>query len=476
MDQSPPPPRPQPPDAFAAEADRPDFRPLAAFIERIQYSEPEAAEAFLDQTAEVSRALLSADSDSYSPAQAYEAIRMLMDASGGGVPAPALALAYRLVGRATESRLIALDGLHARAYRILGQAGADLGTESVTDADTVASEVHDGALDALSVARWCLADEDPVGAAIAAEFNRGLILYAASADRGAAERLLDPPTGPQMQAALSARGRDALVYLLPGDEFSGSAIVVRPGLETDWIRLPRLGAEYLAAFEQVVVGDGSEDEHESGFGHEHDGEQEHEHDAAEAPGRLVEHVCEWAWEAAIEPLLEHLRAGSADGEPFRVVLIPMGELLSVPWHAARYETDGTVHFAVEHLVFSYAASARMFCDSATTKSAVCYGRGYDYGYDEAAMLATTFLGNPAPTVISAQWPVGEVETAILKYMFQHYRCRRGLSSADALRAAQLWMIGDRVPPAAMPVDLSRRLANRDVADVAAWAAFIHIGY
>ncbi|HEV2638111.1 MAG TPA: hypothetical protein VGX23_23380 [Actinocrinis sp.] len=410
-----------------------ELRALAAFIERIQGGDPEGAVAFLDQAAEVARSLLAQDSDSFSPAEAYEAIRRLMDlpvvessagdvfdgasddglgddlgdltdlggrsaaerasalhdkamghldvgtlpalvlatdyarqslaaaaqddphrplyllttavihlrraettgdhdgtevaaavqgaelarTAAGSVAHPlwpristVLALAYRHSGRAMESRLVALDGLYGRAYDI----------QRRTDPDELRAAADEGAADALTVARWCLTDDDPDGAAIAAEVNRGLILYAAAEDRDDAAWLLDPPTMQDMQSALSSHGMDALVYLIPGDDVEGSAVIVRPGETLDWIPLPQLSSERLAVLEQ----------------------------------------------AAIEPLLDvlgetreetDLPAGT-DRRPFRAVLIPLAEPSSLPWPAEQHSPDGS-------LVFSCAASARMYCQDTT---------------------------------------------------------------------------------------------------------------
>jgi CHAT domain-containing protein len=62
-------------------------------------------------------------------------------------------------------------------------------------------------------------------------------------------------------------------------------------------------------------------------------------------------------------LLDHLaeRCGLTGRLP-RVVLVPFGVLGRVPWHAAAAVVDGRRRHAVERAVFSYAVSARMFCD------------------------------------------------------------------------------------------------------------------
>jgi hypothetical protein len=112
----------------------------------------------------------------------------------------------------------------------------------------------------------------------------------------------------------------------------------------------------------------------------------------------------------------------------------------------------------------------------------------DAAYDEALTLSTALLAAGATSVIGTRWEVYEQRTAIIAVLFHHFRARY-LSSgsggaADALRAAQRWMIGrpDREP---LPASLTGRLRVRaekalagtgdDLADPVAWAAFTHQG-
>jgi CHAT domain-containing protein len=78
--------------------------------------------------------------------------------------------------------------------------------------------------------------------------------------------------------------------------------------------------------------------------------------------RALEAVCDWASQAVTEPLLAHLRAQGATVPP-KLVLVPMGQLAAVPWHAARRRgPGGRYRYAVQDAVVSYAASARLFCE------------------------------------------------------------------------------------------------------------------
>jgi CHAT domain-containing protein len=555
-----------------------------------------------------------------------------------------LAHAYRLSGRNELSRRTALSGLRGHAWSVLLQSNI---------ADVHAAARH-AASDALDVARWCLTDNDPEGAATALELGRGLILFAAGENRDvekrlielgqgrlagkwrqaqelapahevparlrqevasvlagvplapdgtplrtpaeAAARLLEPPSMHEIRAALGALGMDALVYLVPGDTTNGAAVVIPVGDEPGWALLPSLNQQSFTEFERFIV--------ECGRSAMRSGGQRDAFPEAElGPGSIssaVDEVCDWAWQAAIGPLLEsHLDAPS--DRPVRIVLVPVRELSRVPWHAARFrDANGHTHHALERAVFSYAASARMFCESAWRRDvpvgnaglivsdpdaagrgralpaarsaahaikdafypsaryvgrqpdgsqapdgggspeqirgwladphggamihlachalvrtgigpdetsylllaqgrrlstedllnalstseerelslavlAACNSAESGRGYDEAFSLATGFLAHNTNSVISAQWSVPDSETSVLMYMFHHYLRGQGLRPVDALRQAQLWMLTDRTPPAAMPAELHQHLTNNPAPSTASWAAFIHTG-
>jgi CHAT domain-containing protein len=97
-------------------------------------------------------------------------------------------------------------------------------------------------------------------------------------------------------------------------------------------------------------------------------------------------------------------------------------------------------------------------------------------YDEALTIATGFLVAEASTVVGSLWPVPDRRTATLMFMFHHYLNRMELAPADALRAAQLWMLDpDRIAPRDMPQELARHVREPGLADPYAWAAFAHRG-
>lgn len=174
--------------------------------------------------------------------------------------------------------------------------------------------------------------------------------------------LLSPPTVGDITAALGRGGADALVYLLPQDDSGpGMAVLVDRAGTIGWFPLPQLRvgdasmvgrflrsrraverAAADAAANAAVDADAA--------------------DRAVAAARAVwldtlDAVCDWAWEAAVRPLLRDV---PGHGPP-RIVLVPAGELGLVPWHAARRRQGGSPpRYACQDAVFSYASSARHF--------------------------------------------------------------------------------------------------------------------
>ncbi|MFF7971571.1 CHAT domain-containing protein [Streptomyces sp. NPDC007905] len=554
-----------------------------------------------------------------------------------------LAHAYRLSGRRELCRSTALRGLRGHAWSVLLESSPD-------EMQAVARHAAD---DALDTARWCLMDNDAEGAATALDAGRGLILYAttetrdvvarltASGDAALARewqqakkthapgeepgelrrrvvgalagiqlmddgspaaspaegttRLLDPPAPPETRAALRSLGADALVYLLPGAERNGAAVVVPADAPASWMLLPQLNDAGIAAFDAFLS-----DAAQGMAGRDAPTRDGRLRDARVKAPRALNGICEWAWEAAVGPLLErHLTL--PEGRPARLVLIPVGELARVPWHAActRCE-DGSRRYAMEDVVFSYAPSARLLCESAWrspvsltggglvigdpdpagaardlpaarlealavkdrfypdaryigrmpdgapspegagTREEVlrwladpdggpmlhlaCHGiveestaagdssyllldggehlaaerlvrtlgEGPDReialavlaacstgrsgrGLDEAFSLSTTLLAGRVRSVVSANWSVPDAATSVLMFMFHHFLREAGMPPADALREAQLCMVGRRRPPQEMPSRLRGHFRTQEESDIASWAAFVHTG-
>jgi CHAT domain-containing protein len=84
---------------------------------------------------------------------------------------------------------------------------------------------------------------------------------------------------------------------------------------------------------------------------------------SEARAGAIDRLCRWAWSAAMGEVIRYVRRRQPD-RPARLVLVPMGMLALVPWHAA-YTGDGARRrYAVQDAVISYSVSARMLCAAA----------------------------------------------------------------------------------------------------------------
>ena len=97
-------------------------------------------------------------------------------------------------------------------------------------------------------------------------------------------------------------------------------------------------------------------------------------------------------------------------------------------------------------------------------------------YDEALTPATAFLAAGAVTVVGARWQLRDSATTLLMFMFHYFMTRCAYSPRDALRAAQQWMLNPaRAAPQEMPPELAEHVRARRLADVDAWAGFVHQG-
>ncbi|MFG1713397.1 CHAT domain-containing protein [Micromonospora sp. NPDC049203] len=301
----------------------------------------------------------------------------------------ASAHAYRLAGRRAEGREAGKRALRGYAWSVLLQAGT-------ADAAAAARDVVD---DATEVARWCLADGDAGGAVGALDAGRCLMLYAATVTMGIPARLhalghdelarrwqtgsddpdvrrdvlaaltgarlsdvpvpdvLDPPSLDQIRTALRAMRHDALVYLVPGRlGVPGAAVVLPNGSEPFALSLPSLvqsDDDPVRRYSRLLA---ARDAGEVGGG---DGDAE----TADPVTRWrdsLDRLAGWAWRVAIGPLLAETGRWGLSRAP-RLLLVPMGRLAAVPWHAAR-DHDGW--YAVQQAEFSYAPSARLLCENA----------------------------------------------------------------------------------------------------------------
>ncbi|RKN43773.1 CHAT domain-containing protein [Streptomyces hoynatensis] len=98
-------------------------------------------------------------------------------------------------------------------------------------------------------------------------------------------------------------------------------------------------------------------------------------------------------------------------------------------------------------------------------------------HDEALTLATALVARGASDVVGSRWATRDGATAVMMSVFHHCLTAEGLAPADALRAAQLWMLDPgRRPPAPLADPLLRREATRsDLNQPHLWAAFTHQG-
>ncbi|MGW5028683.1 CHAT domain-containing protein, partial [Streptomyces albidoflavus] len=305
------------------------------------------------------------------------------------------------------SRRAGLSALRGHAWRALVQSGTahtTLAARDTTDA-------------ALEVAGWCLADDAPEQAFKALDACRGLALHAAvttwsvparlhaaagpgapdpallglvadweaavrptpgqetpsvpsalrrrvldalAAHGGSGDRLLEPPSPDDVAEALRRAGHDALVYLVAGGQGRGGhALVLTRKGELHTLRLPRLNEDAPPLRAHL------------------DAQQHAARDLGPAPAaapppaprRTLDDLAAWAWRTAVGPLLAELAPA---GRPPRLVLVPMGALGVVPWHAA-WTGTGPRRYALQEAEFSYAASARLYCESAARAPATGTG-------------------------------------------------------------------------------------------------------
>ncbi|MEW2569302.1 CHAT domain-containing protein [Streptomyces sp. NPDC047070] len=164
-------------------------------------------------------------------------------------------------------------------------------------------------------------------------------------------------------------GVDAVVHLLVGDgDGPGWALVVRPGTAPLPLALPGLASAERGPLERYL--DTARDRSlltAPGVSVATAGRAE----AVAAWETALEELCDWAGAAVMGPVLDVVRPGRSarPEDPVRLVLLPAGNLGSVPWHAARLGGPaGSVRerpvYAVDHAVISYAASGAEFLRAA----------------------------------------------------------------------------------------------------------------
>ncbi|MEV3987806.1 CHAT domain-containing protein [Streptomyces sp. NPDC049837] len=345
-----------------------------------------------------------------------------------------LGRAYRMRGSLYRGdreagRRNGLEALRGHAWAALLQSGTDHAAEAAAEATGTA----------LEVAGWCLRDNVPEEAVTALDSCRGLVLHAATTSMTVPERLvaagredladewrtvagtdpatdplaavrepmsvpselrrrvlavltgegalqgrlLEPPEPGEIGGALRAVGKDALVYLVPASEESGgTAVVVTSSGEVHAVPLPTLNEQAAPLRDYLPEPGGARD-----MGPVTDAP------AARVPElrAQLDRLCGWAWYAGIRPLFDAFAAPSRPGRVPRLVLVPMGRLGLVPWHAAWEPAGGgRRRYALQEAEISYAASARLLCEVAARPSAHP-GPGRDGALRDGAAL---IVGNP----------------------------------------------------------------------------------
>jgi CHAT domain-containing protein len=157
--------------------------------------------------------------------------------------------------------------------------------------------------------------------------------------------------------------------------------------------------------------------------------------------------------------------------------LPTASLLHVASHAVVHGSPDESYLALaEHLpvrtILEHAAARAVDAPGQMVVLSACSSDLTMNEYDEALTLATAFLAAGASTVVASRWVVNDRGTAVLMQAFHHF-LGTGLPAADALRAAQLWLLEPERPVlAGASVPAVRRAA---FADVSVWAAFGHQG-
>ncbi|MFG2616681.1 CHAT domain-containing protein [Streptomyces sp. NPDC048507] len=361
------------------------------------------------------------------------------DAMGG--PAHRLwALSAQPLGRALRDRggiarrdrergrRLGLEAMRGFVWSALLQSG----TQDVAESARLATEVSE------EVIAWCLADRVPREAVQALDACRGLVLHTATTTRSVPELLtaagherladewraagadpdevpgelrrrvvlaldeggallLDPPAPEEIGAALRAQHKDALVYLVPATAHCpGAAVVVTATGEVHDVPLPDLRADAPAlrayhpqegrAPRDLVPALGPRPARPAG---------------APPLREQLDRLCSWAWRAALRPLLGTFQVPDRPGRVPRLVLVPMGVLGLVPWHAAFTEGASGRRYALQEAEISYAASARLLCEVAARPAVPHTGTALIVGNPTGDL---PYAGEEADAVRSAFYP------------------------------------------------------------------------
>ncbi|MGW8782913.1 CHAT domain-containing protein [Streptomyces sp. NPDC055796] len=431
-------------------ADLPRIREtLALSEEAVRLSEPggETWIRFTSEAGSVYCTLVLAGERAHSPQRAHDlerAISLLegaVAAMGGpehrlwAVSLHSLAQAYRIRSAPDRrdrerGRRLGLEAMRGFVCSALLQSG----TQDAAEAARLATGLSE------EVVGWCVADRASQDALQALDACRGLVLHAATTSRsvpelltaagrdalaaewhaaGAADDpdsapgdlrrrvvralteartpLLDPPSPEEIGGALRAQGKDALVYLVAATaDCPGTAVVVTSRGEVRGVRLPNLRADAgpLRAYRPGQGTAPRDIEPVPGHGPARP-------DPAPPLRDRLDRLCSWAWRTALRPLLGRFEVL---GRVPRLVLVPMGPLGLVPWHAAFGDTGTGRRYALQDAEISYAASARLLCEVAARPGVPHTGTALVVG-DPTGDLP--YAGEEADAVRRAFYPAGE---------------------------------------------------------------------
>jgi CHAT domain-containing protein len=108
--------------------------------------------------------------------------------------------------------------------------------------------------------------------------------------------------------------------------------------------------------------------------------------------------------------------------------------------------------------------------------AACQSSLTEAAHDEGLTLVSAFIAAGATGVTGALWVIPDLSSSVLMCLYHREMRKLGKRPVDALRAVQLWALGERhTVPVDFPPPLARYIDHMDFRSVAVWAAFTHHG-
>ncbi|MFI8239171.1 CHAT domain-containing protein [Streptomyces sp. NPDC085866] len=218
------------------------------------------------------------------------------------------------------------------------------------------------------------ADGPPIPGALRRRALSVLGVHPGAGEGSGTRQLVGAADVAQLTDGLAATGTDALVYLVPGAPLSngpwlGHALILRPGAAPFILPLPEMKAPGSPPLERYL---------DAAAGRSRALADPDLHASWRAAWEMhwqaaLGDLCDWAWKAAMGPVLAAVRPLSAALGPYarppRIVLVPCGPLGVVPWHAARIRGLGEHghRYACQEAVLSYAPSGTQFLASAARR-------------------------------------------------------------------------------------------------------------